>query len=94
MAEEYVKRINLSFDLRNDAARECYEKIISQPGNTKTLYVIKAISGDKTIINKEDIKECLKEVLKEYNVGINNKNQEAIVSTDIPDDIMNLINNI
>jgi Icc-related predicted phosphoesterase len=94
MAEEYVKRINLSFDLRNEDAKRCYEKIIFQPGNTKTLFVINAINGSKTNVDREEIKECLREVLEQYNFTVISKEQEVKQTNEIPSEIMDLLSNI
>lgn len=92
----YIKRSNLSFDLRKPDHERVY-KLINEK-SLKTEYVIKAIleyeEKHLDIINKEFIKEAIKEALQDIaiqNIGIPFKQQE-LINTDgkIPDEIFNI----
>ena len=90
-----TKRINLSFDLRNEEAKQAYEIIMSKR-SAKTAFVTDAVLAyvkNNTLINKQKIKDAVKEAIREVGgmpvstVG----NDEA---DGIPDDIFNIINQI
>jgi hypothetical protein len=56
-----VKRINLSFDLRNEKLREAYGIIVSKR-SAKTAFVADAVLAyleNNTLINKQCIKEAV-----------------------------------
>lgn len=81
---DYIKRINLSFDIRRAQDRRVYE-ILSLKQH-KTAFIVEAVlsyenGGQPIVGNKEFIKEALREVLKEMNVtSIENKNEEEVVA--------------
>jgi len=84
---DYIKRINLSFDLRREKDRQVYE-ILSLKQH-KTAFIVKAVLSYETgrqnaVDNKEFIKQALREVLVEMNIkSIENKQEreEAIPDT-------------
>lgn len=94
MAE--LKRINLSFDLRNETARKAYEIIISKR-SAKTAFVTEAVLAyvkNNTPINKQTIKDAVREAIQEAGViAVNTVNSEE--STEgIPDDVFDIISQI
>lgn len=93
-----IKRINLSFNLEQEEARIAYETLMNH-GNAKTAYVTKLVYSAGKIKNnaldEELIKRCLRDVLKDYDFSSFNSNERDKKEEDaIPDDIMNLLNNI
>jgi len=91
-----VKRINLSFDLRNEKLREAYGIIISKR-SAKTAFVADAVLAylkKNTQINKQCIKDAVKEAIQEIGViAVNTVNREE--ATDgIPDDVFEIISQI
>lgn len=93
---EHIKRSNLSFDLRKPNHERVY-KLISEK-SLKTEYVIKAVleyeERHSDIINKEFIKEAIKEALQDIgiqNTGIQFK-QDKLINTEseIPDEIFDV----
>ena len=91
-----VKRINLSFDLRNEKLREAYEIIISKR-SAKTAFVADAVLAyieNNTQINKQCIKDAVKEAIQEMGgIAVNTVNREE--ATDgIPDDVFEIISQI
>ena len=95
MAE--IKRINLSFDLRNETARKAYEIIISKR-STKTAFVTDAVLAyleNNTQINKQCIKEAVKEAIQEMGgITVNKSNNNEESADGIPDDIFDVISQI
>ena len=91
-----VKRINLSFDLRNEKLREAYEIIISKR-SAKTAFVADAVLAyieNNTQINKQCIKDALKEAIQEMGViTVNEANNEESAGG-IPDDVFDIISQI
>ncbi len=93
---ENIKRCNLSFDQRKPDHEKVY-KIINGK-SLKTEYVIKAIleyeEKHLDIINKEFIKEAVKEVFQDIgiqNIGIPFKQEELInTEAEIPDEIFSI----
>lgn len=81
---DYIKRANLSFDMRREQDRQVYE--ILSIKQHKTAYIVEAVlsyenGGQSTVGNEEFIKEALREVLMEMNVtSIENKNEEEVVA--------------
>lgn len=77
-----VKRINLSFDLRNEKLREAYGIIISKR-SAKTAFVADAVLAyleNNALINKQCIKEAVKEAIQEMGgitVNKSNNNEES-----------------
>lgn len=91
-----TKRINLSFDLRSEKAREVYEIIISKR-STKTAFVIETVLAyleNNKSIDKQTIKDAVKEAIQEIGVlTVNEVNSEEIAGG-IPDDVFDIINQI
>lgn len=93
---EYIKRTNLSFDLRKHDHERVY-KLISEK-SLKTEYVIKAIleyeERNADIITKEFIKEAIKEALlgiEICNIGIKSKQEELInTEEEIPQEVFDV----
>lgn len=94
MAE--IKRINLSFNLRDDKAREAYEIIMSKR-SAKTAFVTDAVIAyieNNTPINKQTIKDAVREAIQEIGVmTVNKANNEESVDG-IPDDVFDIISQI
>jgi hypothetical protein len=91
-----VKRINLSFDLRNEKLREAYEIIISKR-SAKTAFVADAVLAyieNSTQINKQCIKDAVKEAIQEMGgITVNEANNEESAGG-IPDDVFDIISQI
>jgi len=91
-----VKRINLSFDLRNEKLREAYEIIISKR-SAKTAFVADAVLAyieNNTQINKQCIKDAVKEAIQEMGgITVNEANNEESAGG-IPDDVFDIISQI
>ncbi len=91
-----VKRINLSFDLRNKKFREAYEIIISKR-SAKTAFVTDAVLAyieNNTQINKQCIKDAVKEAIQEMGgITVNEANNEESAGG-IPDDVFDIISQI
>jgi len=94
MAE--IRRINLSFDLRDEKAREAYGIIMSKR-SAKTAFVVDVILAyvkNNTLINKQVIKDAVKEAIQEAGVmAVNSANSEEVVDG-IPDDVFDIISQI
>lgn len=92
--EDYIKRVNLSFDLRRERDRKAYEVIASK--QHKTTYVINLVLSPDTvsnnIINKKDLRECLKEVLNEMNIY--NKKETEVEEDKIPKEVFDIFEQI
>jgi len=91
-----IRRINLSFNLRDDKAREAYEIIISKR-SAKTAFVADAVLAyikNITPINKQCIKDAVKEAIQEIGVIEVNTVDREEATGNIPDDIFNIINQI
>ena len=91
-----TKRINLSFDLRSEKAREVYEIIISKR-SAKTAFVIETVLaylGNNKSIDKQTIKDAVKEAIQEIGVNTLNEANSEEVAGGIPDDVFNIINQI
>lgn len=91
-----VKRINLSFDLRNKKFREAYEIIISKR-SAKIAFVTDAVLAyieNNTQINKQCIKDAVKEAIQEMGgITVNEANNEESAGG-IPDDVFDIISQI
>ena len=91
-----VKRINLSFDFRNKKFREAYEIIISKR-SAKTAFVTDAVLAyieNNTQINKQCIKDAVKEAIQEMGgITVNEANNEESAGG-IPDDVFDIISQI
>jgi len=94
MAE--IRRINLSFNLRDDKAREAYEIIISKR-SAKTAFVTDAVLAyieNHTPINKQTIKDAVREAIQEAGVIAVNTVNSKEATDGIPDDVFDIINQI
>jgi len=93
---DYIKRSNLSFDLRKPDHEKVYKLINGK--SLKTEYVIEAVleyeERHSVVITKEFIKEALVEALKDvgiYNIGIQSKQEKLInKEEEIPDEIFDV----
>ncbi|MPM44139.1 hypothetical protein SDC9_90817 [bioreactor metagenome] len=87
---DYIKRVNLSFDIRRDQDREVYE-ILSLIQH-KAAYISKAVLtyevGNHKAADKNLIKQALREVLKEMNFTVSEENQDR--EEDIPEEIFDI----
>jgi len=91
-----VKRINLSFDLRNEKLREAYEIIISKR-SSKTAFVADAVLAyvkNNTPINKQTIKDAVREAIQEVGVIAVNTVNSKEATDGIPDDVFDIISQI
>ena len=91
-----VKRINLSFDLRNEKLREAYGIIVSKR-SAKTAFVADAVLAyleNNTLINKQCIKEAVKEAIQEAGVIAVNTVNSKEATDGIPDDVFDIISQI
>lgn len=91
-----VKRINLSFDLRNEKLREAYEIIISKR-SAKTAFVADAVLAyvkNNTPINKQTIKDAVKEAIQEIGIIEVNTVNRGEATDGIPDDVFDIISQI
>jgi hypothetical protein len=94
-----IKRFNLSFNIDEENARLVYERIMNQPGNTKTSFIIKAVLAfdnvSESYLNAEVIKRCLKEVLEEHQLVAAQKEIDPVsemnIDNEIPTDIMDIL---
>ena len=91
-----IKRINLSFSLEREDDVKVYNILSAQ--KYKTDYVIKAVlsfmeKGNKTL-DKEKIKEAVKEALREY--GIDSKDLNKIENNEekLPREIFDMFNSL
>lgn len=91
----WIKRLNLSFDLRRDDDREVYQ--ILKNKRYKTDYVVKSILAfeNDTNIKTMDIntiKNALKDVLNETNIGVQDRIQNGThqKGTDIPNEVYDI----
>ncbi|MDH7565968.1 MAG: hypothetical protein QHH06_05745 [Clostridiales bacterium] len=91
-----VKRINLSFDLRNEKLKEAYGIIISKR-SARTAFVSDAVLAyieNNTQINKQCIRDAVKEAIKEIGgITVNKANNEESTGG-IPDDVFDIIRQI
>lgn len=91
-----IRRINLSFNLRDDKAREAYEIIMSK-SSAKTVFVTDAVLAyieNNTQINKQCIKDAVKEAIQEMGgITVNEANNEESAGG-IPDDVFDIISQI
>lgn len=87
---DYIKRVNLSFDMRRDQDRQVYE-ILSLIQH-KTSYISKAVltyeAGNHKASDKNFIKQALREVLKEMGITIDKNKQDR--EEDIPEEIFDI----
>lgn len=91
-----VKRINLSFDLRNEKLREAYGIIVSKR-SAKTAFVADAVLAyieNHTPINKQTIKDAVREAIQEASVIAVNTVNSKEATDGIPDDIFDIISQI
>lgn len=92
--DDFIKRINLSFDLRREQDRQVYEILSSK--QHKTTYVIDLILSSEnsvnSILDKNSLKECLKEVLEEMSLYSNSS--PTIVQDNIPKEIFDIFEQI
>lgn len=91
-----TKRINLSFSIDREDDAKVYSILSAQKYNTD--YVIKAVlsfmeKGNKTL-DKEKIKEAVKEALREY--GIDSKDLNKIENNEekLPREIFDMFNSL
>ncbi|AEV66983.1 MULTISPECIES: hypothetical protein [Clostridia] len=91
-----TKRINLSFSIDREDDAKVYSILSAQ--KYKTDYVIKAVlsfmeKGNKTL-DKEKIKEAVKEALREY--GIDSKDLNKIENNEekLPREIFDMFNSL
>lgn len=93
-----TRRVNLCFNLNNKKSQKAYDYIKEQ--SAKTAYVTEAViyyAENQNKIDKSVIKEAIREVFDEYDVGnnmsidSNSKNENKKEGTRIPDDIFDLI---
>ncbi|NLK29273.1 MAG: hypothetical protein GX306_13205 [Clostridiales bacterium] len=87
---DYIKRINLSFDLRREKDRQVCD--ILSVIKHKTAYVTEAVlayeMGNQNTIDKNVIKQALREVLVEMNIkSIENKQEREEV---IPETVFDI----
>ena len=91
-----VKRINLSFDLGNEKLREAYGIIISKR-SAKTAFVTDAVIAyieNNTPINKQTIKDAVREAIQEVGVIAVNTVNSKEATDGIPDDVFEIISQI
>jgi hypothetical protein len=91
-----IRRINLSFNLRDDKAREAYEIIMSK-SSAKTVFVTDAVLAyieNNTPINKQTIKDAVREAIQEAGfIAVNTVNSKE-ATNGIPDDVFDIISQI
>lgn len=92
-----TKRINLSFSMNREDDAKVYNILSAQ--KYKTDYVIKAVisyveKGDKTILDKEKIKEIVKEVLRECGIDSINSNKAENNEQKLPKEIFDMFNSL
>jgi DUF1009 family protein len=95
-----TKRINLSFSLDRDDAAKVYDIITSQ--KYKTDFVIRAViyyieKGTSGVIDKEIIKEAMKELLESYgtiNIKQDTKTEDTSGIMELPNEIFDMFNNL
>lgn len=92
-----TKRINLSFSMDREDDAKVYNILSAQ--KYKTDYVIKAVISyvekrDKTILDKEKIKEIVKEALRECGIDSINLNQAGNNEQKLPNEIFDMFNSL
>ena len=92
-----TKRINLSFSMNREDDAKVYN--IRSAQKYKTDYVIKAVisyveKGDKTILDKEKIKEIVKEALRECGIDSINSNKAENNEQKLPKEIFDMFNSL
>ena len=92
-----TKRINLSFSMDREEDARVYNILSAQ--KYKTDYVIKAVisyveKGDKTILDKEKIKEIVKEALRECGIDSINSNKAENNEQKLPKEIFDMFNSL
>lgn len=92
--DDFIKRINLSFDLRREKDRQVYEMLFSK--QHKTTYIIDLILSEgvksNNTLDRTALKECLKEVLEEMSLCSNSS--PTIVQDNIPKEIFDIFEQI
>lgn len=87
---DFIKRVNLSFDIRREQDRQAYEILSSK--QHKTTYIIDLILSERVkfndILNRNTLKGCLKEVLEEMSLYSNSRSE--IVQENIPKEIFDI----
>lgn len=87
---DYIKRVNLSFDMRRDQDRQVYE-ILSLIQH-KTSYISRTVLtyevGNHKAADKNLIKQALREVLKEMGITIDKNKQDR--EEEIPEEIFDI----
>ncbi|MFL0270105.1 hypothetical protein [Candidatus Clostridium radicumherbarum] len=95
-----TKRINLSFSLDREDAAKVYDIISSQ--NFKTDFVIRAViyyieKGTSQVIDKEIIKDAVREVLESYgpvNIGQDTKKEVNSEIIELPMEVFDMFNSL
>lgn len=92
-----IRRINLSFDI--DRPEDCRAYKILRSKRNKTAHVIDIILASslerKINIDKDELKQVIREVFKEMNVTTNTEvEKESSNTEDIPQDVFDIISSI
>jgi len=92
-----IKRINLSFSLEREDDVKVYNILSAQ--KYKTDYVIKAVinyleKGDKMILDKEKIKEIVKEAILECSIDSIEINKAENNEQKLPKEIFDMFNRL
>lgn len=89
--EDFIKRLNLSFDLRREEDRLAYEIISSK--QHKTAYIVEIVLNNqqetKNVLDKNTMKQVLLEVFQEMDVNINTSKQ--VCQNQIPEMVFDII---
>lgn len=96
MIDNGIRRINLCFNINNKRAEKVYNTILEH--SSKTAFIIDAVLAymDEKDIDKNMIKQAVKEALEEVggNISIDNKIIDYKEDEGIPDDIFNIISGL
>ncbi len=89
--EGYVKRLNLSFDLRREEDRLAYEIVSSK--QHKTAYIVEIVltsqQENKNVLDKNTMKQVLLEVFQE--MGVNRNTSKQVSQNQIPEMVFDII---
>lgn len=89
------KRINLYFDTNNERMRKAYDIIYTHAA--KTAFIVDAVlsyTEGNAELNKNAIKEALREVITELGLEIKNEENKNNEDEAIPDEIFNMLSEL
>ncbi|SHH13497.1 MULTISPECIES: hypothetical protein [Peptostreptococcales] len=91
-----IQRINLAFNLDDKDSEKAYKIIKANKGNMTNFVVNIVLAEDTRLNEKRIIKEAVREVLEEVNWQIKSDNsiEENLEESNLPDDVLDIFNNL